>query len=291
MTGVANAHPPTGVRTADEAPIDRPHADVDCGRPGGAGSQDLPYRLVVVAAAGARGRKVDSPFDVRCLEWLGTSEAERTAKRIIRRSGLPLDPGDLVSEAAIRILVLVDREPGFFSGDAYRSSVPGNYCARIMSNFVADLFKGASRERSARRLLEADARNEDPSVTAPDLTDAQRQQLAEAAANVSDGIRVAIEYSGAGPVDVSGALTVLALQRDPAADVGESPRPKAGATPDQARLWPALWFAGLRDKAFPVAGKSTAAQQKYRSRAAEKLDAFLVDVLARLHRERNGGRP
>jgi hypothetical protein len=287
---VANAHPPTGVRIADEAPTDRLLADVDRGRPDGAGSQALPYRLVVVSVADGGGRKADSPFDVRCLEWLGTSDAERTAKRFIRRSGLPLDPGDLVSEAAMRILVRVDGDPGFFSGDAYRSSVPGNYCARIMRNYMVDLLRGVSRERSARRLLEADARNEDPSVTAPELTDAQRQRLAEAAADVSDGIRVAIEYSGAGPVDVSGALTVLALQRDPAADVGESPRPKAGATPDQARLWPALWFAGLREMAFPVAGKSTKAQQKYRSRAAKKLDAFLVDVLARLHRERNGGR-
>ena len=60
----------------------------------------------------------------------------------------------------------------------------------------------------------------------------------------------------------SATLSLVTLRAYPEIELDGVPSPQAGATPDQARGWPALWFAGERDH-FPEDGDThTRAQPK-----------------------------
>lgn len=214
-------------------------------------------------------------FVERCMDWLQTDEAVKAAKRASSRLGLPLDPLDFVSEVTVKILAKAKADPGFFAQPKFVTAKVDGYCARTMHNYAADLLRGVKRDRDIDRLLQVEARNDADVHAVPDITESERAALEQFAMERVDALRVAAEYSGAKEVVVSGALTVWAIRRDPTADIGVSPMPLAGATPDQARLWPAIWFAGVRDKAFPSSGASSTAQQKYRARLATRISEFL----------------
>lgn len=228
--------------------------------------------------ASLRAETEEVPFDKRCLAWLQTEDAAKSASRVVKRTKLPLDPFELISEAVIKIKVKVSRDPEFFADGRFVTYDVGGYCTKIMWNHVNDLFSAKKRDRDRDRLLQADARVNDDALATPDTTEDERALLEEIAVERIDALRVVAEYSGEKYEIVSGVLTVMAIGRDPQADIGDSPTPQAGAKPDQARLWPAMWFAGYREKAFPVAGGSSQAQQKYRSNIGKRISNFLTTL-------------
>ena len=236
-------------------------------------------------AVGRRRRRPtgvdEDTFVFRCVVWLMSKEAEAAAKRAIGRSALPLEPSDLVDEIAIKILTKADRDPTHFLAEEFQNGNPANYCARSMRNFVADLGRGRTRWRAAQRLLEVDVKIEEGMAHGFDPDEDDRASVQARAMELVDDLRVDVEFSDAGEVVVSGALTVLVLQGDPDADIGDAPTPIAGATPDQANLWPALWFAGIREKAFPSEGPSTPAQNQFRKRKGDPIADLVKAIIDR----------
>ncbi len=102
-----------------------------------------------------------------------------------------------------------------------------------------------------------------------------------------DDLRVAVERSADRPPWLtSAALSLVTLRAYPEIELDGVPMPEAGATPEQAQGWPALWFAGRRD-IFPDKGddrRERARKNTARSRAVRKvidlLDAARVAFLA-----------
>lgn len=223
----------------------------------------------------------EESFVLRCIDWLVSEEGEAAARRAIGRSALPLEPFDLTAEITLKVLDKARRDADHFLAEEFRNGNPANYCAKAMRHYVIDLVRGRERWRAAERLLEADARLDDGTWPGPDARGSERAAMEVEAMRLVDDLRIDAEYSGAGAIEVSGALTVWVLQGDPDADTGDAPRPLAGAKPEHARLWPALWFAGVRDKAFPTDGPATAAQNTYRNRKVKPIARLVHEIVTR----------
>jgi hypothetical protein len=98
-----------------------------------------------------------------------------------------------------------------------------------------------------------------------------------------DGVRRGLLASGADDVAVAGALTFVSRVGEEVVPVPECPQPRAGADAEEAAVWVALWYLGLRDCFGP--GNTMA---KRRSRAAGKVRSLLRELLGNTSADTSG---
>ena len=178
--------------------------------------------------------------------WLASAEARAAAKKLLHQYGLGANPEDVTQDALFSLWQQLAKYP-----EHSIDSVPA-YCRTVMRNVVAKAAQG----------FEAVSFDESPDI--------EDQQMPEVESTLADDLRAALEAgSCAKPWVTAAALNYVTLAAHPSIDTHRAPLPLAGATPEQARVWPSLWFAGERSPGlFPTPGKHSAAQRKRLSRAA-----------------------
>jgi hypothetical protein len=207
-----------------------------------------------MAETGSRTTEVTSlPAFREAQAWLASAEARAAAKKLLHQYGLAANPDDVTQDALFSLWQHLTKHP-----EHSIDSVPA-YCRTIMRNVVTKAAQG----------FEAVSFDE-----APDIED---QQMPEIESTLGDDLRAALEAgSCAKPWVTAAALNYVTLAAHPSIDTHRSPLPLAGATPEQARVWPSLWFAGERSPGlFPTPGKHSAAQRKRLSRAAAAVTAAI----------------
>jgi len=142
------------------------------------------------------------------------------------------------------------------------------YCTTVMKNVANELLRGFAGNWGDLEPLADDA--EQVNVAPSDL-----------GGGFTDQLRNAIETAGHPDWVTAAALNFVTLSAYPGCDVSDAPASKAGATPNQARLWPSLWFAGRRHGLFPGPDGGGAAQRKRLSRTGAAVQS-LVDEAAHM---------
>lgn len=193
------------------------------------------------------------------LAWFDTPDARRQATRLASQWGLGGYDG-------LAENVLHDARVAMWkrsrSDTPLEVDSPGGYGTRVLRTVTRELAQGR-----ARRPDELPLEIEQPDPPPLDVT-------------AGDGLRTVIErLSDSKAWLTSAALTYLTLSMHPDAEPDFTPRPKAGARPDQARCWPALWFAGVRD-VLPDRGEDTDDHAARRRRRARRIDEVLDRVQA-----------
>lgn len=157
------------------------------------------------------------------VEWLVSAEAAAAARRSLRRCGFHAAPElveDVVADAALAVAARIR------SGSLVLDN-PAAYGTVVIRNVVNAMARGADVP------LDEVEDQAAPAEDHPDLD--------------IDQVRCAIEAGGDPPWLTSASLTYLTYSMHPSAVPRGAPTPLAGARPDQATAWPALWFAGMRD--------------------------------------------
>jgi hypothetical protein len=207
------------------------------------------------------------------MAWLDTEEADVQARRLAARRGL--GGYDAVAEN-----VLADARAAVWSRMQSDTPLivekPGAYGTAVIRSVLRQLAQG--REGPVEVVgsggeVEIVAATAHPPASWPPLPDAP------AADSSGDDLRVLLEELDDGrPWVTSAALTYLTLLQHPEASFPDAPWPRAGATPEQARCWPGLWFAGEREL-FADRGDSRDEARVRRTRARR-----IKVVLERLRR-------
>lgn len=173
------------------------------------------------------------------LEWLRTDDAARQARRLIARRGLSSSDvlaDDVLNDAWIAVRLRMQ------SPKPLVVETPGAYGTAVLRSVVRLMAKG-------RRHLDVEELTDLAGDAGVDLDHLSLDEHA-----LLDDLRVVVERMGAQPLWLTSALlSLVTLRAHPELRVDGVPTPQAGATPDQARAWPALWFAGRRD-IFPDRG-------------------------------------
>ena len=212
-------------------------------------------------------RRVEEPtLEALVAAWFKSPEATRYAESQLRRNGLYLDSGEVIVDTHRKVWESIHRA----GKNAAIVSVEA-YCRTAIKRRVIDLLRGVISERKqaeARESREVRFGHAAEPVAAP-LVDIVGSAL-------GDALRSAIEASGhTHPAVSSAALTFVTLSQYPNVDIAEAPTPLAGSRPDQARMWPSLWFAGTRDGIFPTGEQNDASQRQRLGRAARKVTQML----------------
>jgi len=198
------------------------------------------------------------------LDWLASPPAFRYAMKQLRLAGFTdaewLAP-DVVADAGVRVI------RRFKPGDGSLVDNPEAYATTVVRNTVRNLARG-----EAVGFDDLD----------PELTAEEWNPLSEAD-DSGDELRVVLEQLSAEPWLTSAALACVCFIGHPDAIPEDAPSPKAGAKPEQARVWPALWFAGQRDL-FPDG--RTDPCKRTRARRIEKVLNHLEDAYARFIADR-----
>lgn len=170
------------------------------------------------------------------LAWLQTDDARRTALAALRRYRTLARQqhelvDDVLNDAALNVLERMQHTLEVESAPAYGNTV--------IANVVNNLVRGRPGESHADVELGPDTDVEDVIV----LMDPTG----------GDDVRAVIEQRGDHRHWLTSAtLTYLTISMFPDARPAHAPWPEAGARPDQARCWPAIWLSGRRD-VFPDA--------------------------------------
>lgn len=193
--------------------------------------------------AGSTGT-VRSAGGQEVLDWLCSEEATSAARRRLARSGF--DPqaalvDDVVSDARVAVIARM-RSPEPLAPDS-----PAGYGTTVINNLVKKLDRGEV-------LLVDDL---DPEALPPEVPIEDR---------TGDEVRLLLESTTADPWLTSAALAYVCMLMDPESIPESTPSPQAGARPDQALAWPALWFAGERD-VFPDPDPDGEGDPRKRTRA------------------------
>ena len=199
------------------------------------------------------------PFMVAASEWLGTGAARRYAEREMARLRVHVAAEDVLADAKWKIWQRLRND-----ARGLDASAAERYCRTVIRSVVVDLLRGFGSDPIERWPVPDGSRSRQSEVVAPPL-------IGIADSGVADTLRLAIESTAQfEPWVTSAALSFVTLTQYPEVDVSGAPRPRAGARPDQARMWPCLWLAGKVDGVFP-AGRSTPAQRKRLSRATAQV--------------------
>lgn len=198
------------------------------------------------------------------LDWLASEEASRLARKRLTLTGFG-DRPDLVEDVLSDATVAVMKRAG--SSTPFEVDNPAAYGTRVVQNVVKRLGRGD--------VLYLEDLGEQPSEPEP-VVDRE----------FADDLRVLVEHGYAETWLDSAVLACICLIMFPDRFPEGSPAPLAGARPDQARVWPALWFAGERDL-FPNDGSDP--QKRKRARRIAKVQEQLADTWARYRAELETG--
>lgn len=214
-------------------------------------------------ATEAIGRDGEPDF-APVLEWLQSDEARRLASRRLANSGFG-GWSDLADDVLADAAVAVIRRSQ--STKPFEVENPAAYGTRIVQNAIKGLSRG-----DLVRLDELDEEPAEPErVVDPEL---------------ADDLRVLLEDTTAPRWLCSAVLAYVCLAMFPDTVPAGAPKPRAGARPDQALAWPALWFAGEQDL-FPD-GHSDPHRRK-RARRISRVQEHLAEVASRHRADREFG--
>lgn len=199
-------------------------------------------------------------FEERAYRWLASPAAMKQAKNLLARKQIFVDPLDVIADARWNIWAFFQRNP-----DRAVVSEPAAYCTVVMRHVVADVLNGFKFEPL-----------DEPPTDAGIGLDFAASRSAET--TTADRLRSAIETAGHPEWVTAAALNFVTLSAYPACDVSGAPASRAGATPNQARLWPSLWFAGRRDGLFPGSDGGGPAQRKRLSRTGTLVQSLIDEA-------------
>ncbi len=196
------------------------------------------------------------------MDWFDTDDAERQARRLAARRGLggyDAMSRNVLSDARVSVWNRLR------STEPLQVDNPAGYGTQVIRSVLRQLSEGrdgpvdlVDDERALERAAAPDDAASGWSPTSPEsFTDIS-----------GDDVRVFLEQLSDDRAWVTSAsLTSLTLLQEPGARPDGAPWPQAGSTPEQARCWPALWFAGERDLFDAgVDAKDRARLRKVRSR-------------------------
>ncbi len=174
------------------------------------------------------------------LAWLGTDDARRQAGRLARRRGLG-------GYDAMAQNVIADAQVAVWhrmrSDRPLHVERPGAYGTKVIRSVLRQMAEG--RDGPVELL---DAPDVIERVADPAVTDDLRAAVGSIADTSGDDVRLHLEQlDDDRPWAASAALTYLTLLLEPTARPDDAPWPRSGATDDQARCWPGLWYAGERE--------------------------------------------
>lgn len=205
----------------------------------------------------------EKTFEERAYSWLASGAAKTHAEGLIFRKQIIVETKDVIDDTRRQIWSFFQRNP-----DHEFTSPPGAYCAVVMRNVVNEVLRGFKETPLEKQPNELDLTND---FVAP----------SDLGGGFTDQLRSAIETAGHPDWVTAAALNFVTLSAYPGCDVSDAPASKAGATPNQARLWPSLWFAGRRDGLFAGPEGGGAAQRKRLSRTGAAVQG-LVDEAAQM---------
>jgi len=196
------------------------------------------------------------------LEWFTTDEAAQQARRVAARwrlGGADALVENLLHEARVSVF---KRQQ---SPTPLQVDNPAAYGTTVIKSVVRRIAQGRD------------------DVAPGPLTDQGVEDVALVVdQHPTDDLRTVVERLGDADLWVtSAALSYVTLRAYPEIDLDGVPSPLAGATPDQALAWPALWFAGQRDH-FPRDGDSS----RERARKNTARSRMVNKVLGRLETAR-----
>ena len=210
------------------------------------------------------------------LAWLSSDEASDFALRRLVRSGFGRDPAlteDVISDAVVAVLLRMRSET------ALAPENPAAYGTTVISNVVKRLAGGDTVYLEDLDDHEAPAEFSFDQV----LSDGALSDGALSEGDLSDELRMLLERRDVPAWLTSAALAYLCFTMAPDALPESAPAPAAGARPDQAMGWPALWFAGERDL-FPRPGATD--KRRTRARRIERVKHHVAEVFAHLRANR-----
>lgn len=201
---------------------------------------------------------MEHPFFQAANHWLRSAKAVGYAERVMSLQAVHVSAEEVLGDARRKIWVRLTKNP-----DGLDTAAAEPYCRTVVRSVVTDLLRGFEHEPFG-------APEGPPPISYVLVASPMFEQHDS---TVADGLRTAIEAARhPEPWVTSAALSWLTLSQYPDVDVSGSPLPKAGARPDQARVWPCVWFAGKTEGFFPGDGGGDAAQRKRLNRAAEKVN-------------------
>lgn len=213
--------------------------------------------------------------------WSRTADARRRARVICRCRRAGLAEQDVIDDALARFWRRAEKSTNPAPDD------PINYMTAMMKNIVTNAHR-------AWKKFESDEQADtvaDPGHIGPgdDWEPAPIDARSELIRNLglAAAVRAALETADASSADRSAALTFLALSDDgmnPRALDDDVPLPEAGARPDQARYWPAIWFAERDDRIF---GASQSVRRR-RSRRIARVRDLVHWAIGRAEAVRHG---
>ena len=177
------------------------------------------------------------------MAWLDSDDAVAQARRLARRrrlDGYDAMPQNVLAEARLSVWHRLR------SSEPMHVRTPGGYGTMVIRSVLRRLAEG--RDGPVPLGLGSDAGDAavDPNGDPAEWVTAEPP--IELPSTAADDVRLVLEQADDGRAWVtSAALSYLVLLVDPGARPDGVPWPLAGATPEQARCWPGLWFAGERD--------------------------------------------
>ncbi|MFZ4434621.1 MAG: hypothetical protein ACOYOQ_15620 [Microthrixaceae bacterium] len=161
----------------------------------------------------------------------------------------------MLQEAVLSVLGI--RDPSFC---VERPAAYGNV---VIRHVAIDLVRGRRTEPLLGDAELSSEAPENPTVWTEDTT-------------AGDDLRVVIEHRSDRRLWLtSAALTYLTITMFPDARPPSAPWPQAGARPDQAACWPAIWLSGRRD-VFP-GGEHDVRERNRRAQARSRLIKQVLD--------------
>ena len=179
--------------------------------------------------------------------WSRTADARHRARVICRCRRAGLTEQEVIADALSRFWLKAKKGTGPAPDD------PINYMTTMMRNIVTNVHRAWQDIEPKEHIdnVHTPGRIGPGDVWEPSPVDTRSDVIRTIGLAVA--VRGAIETADATSADRSAALTFLALSDDgtsPRALDDDVPHPEAGARPDQARYWPAIWFAERDDRIF-----------------------------------------
>jgi len=179
--------------------------------------------------------------------WSRTADARHRARVICRCRRAGLTEQDVIADALSRFWLKAKKGTGPAPDD------PINYMTTMMRNIVTNVHRAWQDVEPMEQIdnVHTPGHIGPGDVWEPAPVDTRSDLIRTIGLAVA--VRGAIETADASSADRSAALTFLALSDDgtsPRALDDDVPHPEAGARPDQARYWPAIWFAERDERIF-----------------------------------------